>query len=74
MCIWLPKENGLVLKRLVVVVVDFDVVFQGRKGGCLRTWKKHVEDDCLRFGFMRQSVLCWSRWIEGVNKIATKLR
>ena len=35
---------------------------------------KQIEERSINVGVSRKDVLCWSRWIVGVNRIATGLR
>ena len=38
------------------------------------SWKKQVEVKIMKVWLIRVDVLCRSRWIVGVNMIATRLR
>ena len=33
-----------------------------------------MEEECIKVGLSREDVLCGSKWIVGVNQIATRLR
>ena len=61
----LRREDGHVLGS----ALDFKV-----KGRLKRTWKKQVDEECVKVGLRREDALCRSQWRVGVNKIAAELR
>ena len=66
----LRREDGHIIKR----ASDFEVEGQRKKGRSKRTWKKQVEEECMKVGLRRKDALCRSMWSVGVNKIAAGLR
>ena len=39
-----------------------------------KTWKKQVENKNMKIGLNKEDAVCRSKWIVGVNLIATRLR
>ena len=62
----LRREDGHVLRS----AVDFEVEGQRQKGRLKRTWKKQVEEECVRVGLRKEDALCRSKWKSGVHQIA----
>ena len=69
---------GHVLRRedsdVLIRALDFVVESQRKKGRLKRTWKRQVEEESMKFGLRSEDALCRSKWIVGVNVIATRLR
>ena len=38
------------------------------------TWKKQVEEECVKVGLRTEDALCRSKWSVGVKQIAAGLR
>ena len=66
----LRREDGYVLRR----ALDFEVEGHRKKGSPRRTWNKQVEGESMKVGLSRSGALGQSKWIVGVNLIATRLR
>ena len=66
----LRREDGHVLRR----ALDFKVEGKKKKGKLKRTWKKQVEEECVKGGLRREDALCRSKWSVGVNQISAGLR
>ena len=47
---------------------------QKMKGRPKRIWKKQVQEQSMKVGLGREDSLCCSKWIVGINQIATMLR
>ena len=60
-------EDGHVLRR----TLDCEAEGEGKKGWLKRTWNKQVEVESMKVGLRREDALCRSKWIVGVNPIAT---
>ena len=60
-CHVLRRERFHVFRR----VFDFEVEGQ---------WEKQVEKEFLIFGLSKEDTLCRSKWIAGINLIASGLR
>ena len=62
----LRREEGNVLRR----ALDLEVDGRRKRGRPRRTWKKQVEEECMKVGLGRMDALCRARWRVGVHKIA----
>ena len=47
---------------------------KGKKERWKKTWKKQVEEERIKVVLSVENVLCQSKWIFGINQIATWLR
>ena len=65
----LKREDSDVLRRALHIKVES----KRKKGRLKLTWKQ-VEGECTRAGFNRVDAHCQSKWIVGINQIATRLR
>ena len=54
----LRREDGHILKR----ALDFKVEDQRKKARPKRTWKKQVEEQCVKVGLRREDGLSLSKW------------
>ena len=46
---------------------------QRKKGRPKKTWNKQVEEESVIAGLSREDALCLSKWVVGINLIATIL-
>ena len=65
----LRREDGRVFRR----ALDLEVDGQRNKERPNRTWKKQVEQECVKAGLRREDALCQSKWIFCINFITTRL-
>ena len=66
----LRREDGHVLRRALKIEVEG----QMKKGRLKRTWKKQVEEECVKVGLRREYALYRSKCSVGVNHIVAGLR
>ena len=68
----------LVLRRvdchILRMALDFEVEGQRKKARPKRTWKKQVEEECVKADLRMEDALCHSKLSVGVNLIAAGLR
>ena len=62
------KEDGYVMRR----TSEFEVESQRKKGRPKMILKKH-EEESMKVRLRMEDALCQSKWIGGVNQIATRL-
>ena len=63
------RDDGHLLRR----ALDFVVEGQRKKRRSKRTWKRQVEEEHVKDGIGREDAIGQSKWIVGVNLIATIL-
>ena len=63
-------EDNYVLRR----TLGFEVEGQWKKGRPNWSWRKQIEEDCVKVCLRRGDALCRSMWSVGVNQIASWLR
>ena len=66
----LRREDGHILRNSL----DFEVEVHKKSGRLNGTWNKQVEEESMDVGLSREDALFQSKWIVGVNLIATRLR
>ena len=68
-CHVLRGEDGQILRS----ALDFEVEGQNKKERSSKTWKEQIEEKLMMVALNREGALCDSKWIVGVNLIATTL-
>ena len=64
------REDGHVFRW----ALDFEVEDERKEGRLDRTWKKQIEEESVKVGQSMEDALCRSKWSDGSNLIATRLR
>ena len=66
----LRRDDCHILRR------SFDFELEGNRmiGRPKRTWKRRVDEECVKIGLRREDELLQSKWSVGVNQIAAGLR
>ena len=55
-------------------MMQFELEGQNKKGRSQGTCRKEMEEESVNVGWSWEDALCGSKWIVGVNRIATGLR
>ena len=66
----LRREDGHVLRR----ALDFEVEGQTKKGRVRSTWRKQVEEICVKVGLRKEDPLCRLKCSVSINLTDTWLK
>ena len=66
----LRRGDGHFLRR----ALDFEIEGKRKKWKPKRTWKKEVEEECVKVVLRREDALYLSKWSVGANQIAAGLK